>query len=81
MIKKAVGFFISFMIVIGVLCTFGVRLFMNMQSKTMMYALGDPQINGLLEEDQESPKVEQKDDSLFNEILTIVLIISSAPLS
>lgn len=77
MIKKAVGFFISFMIVIGVLCTFGVRLFMNMQSKTMMYALGDQQINGLLEEDQESPKVEQKDDSLFNEILTIVLIISS----
>ena len=77
MIKKAVGFFISFMIVVGVLCTFGVRLFMNMQSKTMMYAMGDQQIDGLLEDDQEIPAVEEKDDSLFNEILTIVLIIGS----
>lgn len=77
MIKKTVGFFISFMIVIGVLCTFGVRLIMNMQSKTMMYAMGDQQIDSLLEDDQEIPAIEEKDDSLFNEILTIVLIISS----
>ncbi|MCR5805019.1 MAG: hypothetical protein K6G47_12245 [Clostridia bacterium] len=77
MIKKAVGFLVSFMIVIGVLCAFGVRLFINMQNRTMMYALGDQQIDGILEDDREIPVAEDKEEALFNEILTIVLIASS----